>query len=105
MMWILENQGPSLLGELRYCLLLLRCFLAVTQQQSLEVQLCFWKSKLREGKGTLMNIILNNESRCKSLCLIQNIVPIFGVLCAVLLCAICCAENLKCAKVSFLFSE
>lgn len=45
------------------------------------------------------------ESRCKSLCLIQNIVPIFGVLCAVLLCAICCAENLKCAKVSFLFSE
>lgn len=49
-MWILENQGPSLPGELGY-LLLLRCLLALAQHQSLEVQLCFWNGGLMEAQS------------------------------------------------------
>lgn len=81
MTWVLGKQGPSLPGELGY-LLLLRCFLALAQHQSLEVQLCFWNRELRDGRDTLMSIILNSGYRCKSLCII-HIIPIFGVLCAV----------------------
>ena len=47
-MWILENQEPSLPGEPGYLLAVVRCFLALAQHQSLEVQLCFGNRELME---------------------------------------------------------
>lgn len=73
-------------------LLLLRCFLALAQHPSWEHSCVFGVEGWQKCIGTL-GIILNNGYRCKSLCLIHNIIFICVDLCVTCLCVTCCAEN------------